>query len=88
MLESWLLIPSLITQKDNRLLNIPSSLIVNDHTFTPAKNFKHNQKIKAWEIIAYSKDKNYIALENQIILLPNPKLIPWEEYCFLAKDES
>jgi len=88
MLESWLLMPESIDQKENKLLQISSSIIVNDHTFTPAQNFKHNQKVKKWEIIAYSTNKNFVAEENLIILLPNPKLIPLEEYCFLARDKS
>lgn len=73
----------LTINKNNNYKKVYWSIIINEDCFEPIKIFNHNDIVKKWEIIAICWNKKIIAEKDSYILLPSPKMIVWEEYCFL-----
>lgn len=73
--------------KENKNMNIYSSIIVSWKNFSPIKDFKHWEIIKAWNTIAYNWNKEIKLDRDSYILFPAPILRLWEEYCFLWEVE-
>ncbi len=77
----------LSNNKSNIELDVYDSIIYEWEWFKPIKNFKHKDIVKKWEIITIYNWKEIRAKKDSYILMPWLNAI-WEEYCFLAKNNT
>lgn len=78
-------------RKENRKIEVYSSIVPKGKHFQPVKNFQHNDEVQKGEIIGSDDKHSYPVSEDSIILMPSvPEKLKVilekgqiEEYCFL-----
>lgn len=69
--------------KISKKIKVISSILVKNNTFYTNRHFSNMEQIDKWDFIAYNWETKIYANDNYIVLLPKPKPLLWEEFCFL-----
>lgn len=86
----WDLKQYILNQTPKKSIKITKTIIIKNGKFKSAKNFKHWDKVKKWDLIAFDWEQNIFTNKDCIILMPTPKKLQkkiiWEEFCFLGEN--